>query len=895
MSEHSLELPGGILVLNPTPLDPRTRTATLATIANNPTYQIGFSPIYNEDDGETYKVSGGDATGGWTFTVADKGDERATPHIDEDRDVVYTFNGINSMSYVQDQSFAPASNETGSIAISTKFTGNPNADNSTMKTLWYLSEAGPTRLNSLEGGGTRVTISFIGGTDVIDITTDLFDGNEHQIIMLAPLTGGQPLVLNIDSNKEVVSSSIVGVGTSTWGDIWGGTIDFSVGDFFGTDPENDINEPILGTITGVTFSVGNTVMFFDLDPFTGNVLISNFDDFTNRNVVDPNSLGPVKYPHSDEAITLESGKTLRKAIADGDLSGGGANVPEDKVVYVNASASGANDGTSWENAYTDLAVALLASNSGNQVWVASGTYKPTATTDRTISFQPQSNTKIYGGFAGGENSIYDRQLSNTTTILSGDIGITSDISDNSYNVVNIDTKSDIRFYDLTIRDGNCDVVADLDYGYGGGIHAHSTKNTILTRCKITDNNGYRASAALFVLSANVEFIDCDVSDNQATSFGILYLSTGCSIIASKSRFNNNSAPTSTAIYLNTTSYIILGCEFDNNIGTNSDSIGAGIGIYGDAGKTCLVANSKFTNNSSAFGPAIYTSNTSSINDLWLVNNVYSGNSVKDINHATVDIGGIGGDIRIINDTHYNNTIGYDITVEADAAINIFIYNTICQGNVRSIALEAGLTGTIEIDRCVLSSGLYKSTEPDVQNYLSESTIFEDPAANDFRPVSGSGAIDYGSNTHWGLVANLKQWIDSSKDFIGRDRIVNFTVDAGAFEAYPIAFYDEGIALSDTTSDITADNGDSMQITRGVTLQSITMDVLEAPTGTGIIVDVLVNSVSIGSVEIAEGTKTQTTAFVTTISPNSIITFDVTQVGLTTAGKGLKAYINSTLD
>jgi hypothetical protein len=57
------------------------------------------------------------------------------------------------------------------------------------------------------------------------------------------------------------------------------------------------------------------------------------------------------------------------------------------IRYVNASlASGANNGTTWADAYQGvggIASALTASVSGDQIWVAAGTYKPTTTTART--------------------------------------------------------------------------------------------------------------------------------------------------------------------------------------------------------------------------------------------------------------------------------------------------------------------------------------------------------------------------------------------------------------------------------------------------------------------------------------------------------------------------------
>ena len=41
-----------------------------------------------------------------------------------------------------------------------------------------------------------------------------------------------------------------------------------------------------------------------------------------------------------------------------------------KIIHVNDDAGGANNGTSWTDAYTDLQSALSTSNFGDQIWVA---------------------------------------------------------------------------------------------------------------------------------------------------------------------------------------------------------------------------------------------------------------------------------------------------------------------------------------------------------------------------------------------------------------------------------------------------------------------------------------------------------------------------------------------
>src|SRR5690242_1089885 len=109
--------------------------------------------------------------------------------------------------------------------------------------------------------------------------------------------------------------------------------------------------------------------------------------------------------------------------------------------YVNANASGANTGTSWTDAFTTLTDGITASTVGDEIWVAQGVYKPTTTTTRTISFNIPSGVALYGGFNGTETQLSQRNVDTYTSTLSGDIGTTGNVNDNTYHVVKINNAS----------------------------------------------------------------------------------------------------------------------------------------------------------------------------------------------------------------------------------------------------------------------------------------------------------------------------------------------------------------------------------------------------------------------------------------------------------------------
>ena len=106
---------------------------------------------------------------------------------------------------------------------------------------------------------------------------------------------------------------------------------------------------------------------------------------------------------------------------------------ESAVLFVDKehenSESSDSIGSSWRNPYINLQDALETAQSGDEIWVAEGTYTPMDGKDsdneeypREQSFQLKSNVSLYGGFRGGyEDFIAQREGDANSTILSGEI------------------------------------------------------------------------------------------------------------------------------------------------------------------------------------------------------------------------------------------------------------------------------------------------------------------------------------------------------------------------------------------------------------------------------------------------------------------------------------------
>ncbi len=212
------------------------------------------------------------------------------------------------------------------------------------------------------------------------------------------------------------------------------------------------------------------------------------------------------------------------------------------VIYVNAAATGANNGSSWTDAYTSLQPALAAAGSGDEIWVVAGTYRPTSTTTRGISFALKNGVGVYGGFLGTETSRSQRDPAANVTILSGDIGVAGNSSDNSYHVVTADstvTASGV-LDGFTITGGNANGATPDDRG--AGLLGSSASPTV-GHCVFTGNVASGRGGAFRVDGGSAAFQDCTFTGNSAGEAGGAASAgpvTGLTLLRCLIRSNTNS-------------------------------------------------------------------------------------------------------------------------------------------------------------------------------------------------------------------------------------------------------------------------------------------------------------------------------------------------------------------
>ena len=325
------------------------------------------------------------------------------------------------------------------------------------------------------------------------------------------------------------------------------------------------------------------------------------------------------------------------------------------VLYVRASATGANNGSSWLDAYPNLQTALAAATSGTEVWVATGTYTPTALTKpadpRSATFVLTSGVALYGGFAGlVTETLATRDWVTNVVTLSGDLsGNDSGTvgSDNSYHVVtSIGTDATAILDGFTISSGNADGGGDADSGGGGGMFTRLSSATV-RNVTFIGNSAIYGGGGTYIESSNPTLSNVTFSGNSADYGGGGMLNWDSSPTLTNVTFEANSAYWGGGMDNEANSNPTLAnVTFSGNTASSS-----GGGMYNSSSSPTL-SNSTFSGNSAILsGGGMYNSNTGILT---------ATNTTFNANKSNTFGGGISnkGTLTLTGSSLITNTAGY---------------------------------------------------------------------------------------------------------------------------------------------------------------------------------------------------------------------------------------------
>ncbi len=237
-------------------------------------------------------------------------------------------------------------------------------------------------------------------------------------------------------------------------------------------------------------------------------------------------------------------------------------------IYVDHTATGTNDGTSWTNAFTDLQSAL-ALGQDHHIHIAKGTYKPTSGLVRGIAFEIGHRVHLYGGYPNGGGT---RNVSTNLTNLSGEIDDIAGFTGNSYHVVKVADVFDVVLDGIIVRDGAAIDPASFGRARGGGLYLKNTTIT-LNDVEVKWNKAIYGAGLFATLSPEVRIINSEFKKNTADYGSALYHSNETNMFIEHSKIVDNTSLNRCAIEINNSLYTkIENSIIADNASTNANAI-----------------------------------------------------------------------------------------------------------------------------------------------------------------------------------------------------------------------------------------------------------------------------------------------------------------------------------
>ena len=495
-----------------------------------------------------------------------------------------------------------------------------------------------------------------------------------------------------------------------------------------------------------------------------------------------------------------------------------------EVLYVDTDSTASEpDGSSWSSAYDNLEDALAqagilntdgdSENDIEEIWIAEGTYIPTAELEpgdpRSASFSLVDGVALYGGFAGTETALAERDWLVYETLLSGDLGVVDDASDNAYTVVYCGENIEASVDGVSTTGGNADGESNSGHPErrgGGGIYNSGTLTVV--NCTVSDNSAGDYGGGIHslgtVTATNSTFSGNSVSSKYCAGGGIH--STGTSMITG-STFSGNSASGQYGLgggmYNSGTLTTVANSTFSNNSSASYAVSFRGIYSYG----TLTVTHSTFSSNSAGTAGAISNKAALTITSCMFANNSagdggaicnYSGRLTATNCTFSTNLASNGGGIY----NYLSGTITLDNTILAkNIAPNgpdIYDNGTLLTGSNNLIGDGSGQSSLVDGD----DGNLVGTSESPIDPHFvrnpdagpDDTWGTEDDDCGDLRLHCDSPAIDAGDNSllppdEFDLDGDGNTTEPVPHDLDGSPRVRNSVVDMGAYEASALLFVD----------------------------------------------------------------------------------------------------------
>ncbi len=242
------------------------------------------------------------------------------------------------------------------------------------------------------------------------------------------------------------------------------------------------------------------------------------------------------------------------------------------IMHVSSRGSDTNDGLTWPTAKKTVQAGIDSISGGGEVWVEAGVY-----TER-ITMHPSID--LYGGFAGTESVLADRNRKINITVLDGQNGGATVTAQYMTRGETLDG--------FTIRNGR------------PGISLSYSSMRITNNIICGNNNMQGSGGGIYCANGSPTIAYNRITANNASSGGGIYIDTCTGAAIANNSITGNSALDGGGIYTS----LYTSCLIANNVISYNGASSAGGGIYNSYSSLNVISNT-IGKNSANYGGGIY--------------------------------------------------------------------------------------------------------------------------------------------------------------------------------------------------------------------------------------------------------------------------------------------------